>query len=82
MTLLESLKNWLAGKSKTSVGTYVGRNDRKCNHNKYGKQVATDGNCVVLPSGAIAVRYIEQKPRTSKKAEKRKARRLAMGRKA
>jgi len=40
---------------------YIGRNDRKANHNKYGKKVATDGNCVVLPSGAIVVRVLETK---------------------
>ena len=59
-----------------------GRNDRKHNHNRYGPRVATDGNCEVLPSGAIAVRTLEVKPHTSQKAEKRKAKRLAMGRKA
>jgi len=46
------------------VYKYEGRNDRKFNHNKYCK-VLTDG-CEVLPSGAIVVRVICQKPRKQK----------------
>lgn len=48
---------------------YIGRNDRKYNHNKYGARVSTEGH-EVLPSGAIVNRVLEQKQRKQKAPKK------------
>lgn len=49
---------------------YIGRNDRKHNHNKYGVKVATDGN-EVLPSGAIVIRVLKITPKKQKPIKKK-----------
>lgn len=61
MEMINLLKSIFGAKKK-----HKGRNDRKCNHSKYGPKVSTDGH-EVLPSGAIVARVVKTTPKTSKR---------------